>query len=315
MKTNRMRHTDEDAGDNGGVMGLLEHLDELRSRLIKACIAIGAGMVAGFVYADPLTRFVQQAMTAALPSTAHLSTGDPAEGFAFYFSIALFTGIVLAAPVVAYQVWRFIAPGLYSSEKRLVLPFICVAIAGTVAGLAFAHYVLFPSTIRFLLSFQYENVESLPRLEKMFDLYENTLLAMVLVFQLPTIVFFLARARVVSARFLARHFKHAFLISFIAAAFLTASPDPGNQTLTAVPLIALYLVSIVIAWLVHPKQDDRNIAEPMLKLVFTAGVIDQALRPARSTRVPGPAEAGFHASRAGGDDTGGAGPSGWRIVR
>ena len=270
-------HHDSD----GGVMGLLEHLDELRTRLIKACAAVGLGMVIAFLYAGPLAAFVVTSMKRALPAGIVLVTSKPGEGFAFYFDLALISGIALAAPFVAYQVWRFIAPGLYSSEKRVALPFLAVAVVTSLGGLAFAHYLLFPTTMRFLLGFQLPGVRAMWRMEDTFDLYKNTLLGMVVVFQLPTIVFFLARVRLVSARFLWRHVKHAVLLSFIASALLTASVDPGNQVLTAAPLMGLYLVSIGIAWFVYPKNADADESGPILRLVFTAGVIDQALRAPR----------------------------------
>jgi sec-independent protein translocase protein TatC len=268
----------------GGVMGLLDHLDELRSRLIKACIAVGIGMAAAVFYAAPLVHFVTQSIRRVLPAGIELSTISPGEGFAFYFDLALITGMVLAAPFVAYQVWRFIAPGLHSSEKRVALPFIVVAVVGSLAGFAFAHYLLFPSTMQLFASFQPPGVKPMWRMEDTFDLYKNTVLGMVIVFQLPTIVFFLARVRLVSARFLLRHFKLAFLASFIASAALTASPDAGNQVLTAVPLIGLYIVSIGIAWLVYPRHSESAGGERALRLVFTAGVIDQALRTPRPAR-------------------------------
>jgi sec-independent protein translocase protein TatC len=287
MSTAHNRRRTGEHETEGGVMGLLDHLDELRSRLIKACIAVGVGMTAAFVFATPLSQFVLDSMKRALPAGITLTNSKPGEGFAFYFDLALISGIVLAAPFIAYQVWRFIAPGLYSSEKRVAIPFIAVAVVTSLGGLAFAHYLLFPTTMQFLASFRLAGVQQLWRVEDTFDLYKNTLLGMVAVFQLPTIVFFLARVRLVTARFLLRHFKHAFLASFIAAAALTASPDPGNQTLTAIPLIALYLVSIGIAWLVYPRTDASDGGERVLRLVFTAGVIDQALRAPRPARTRG----------------------------
>jgi sec-independent protein translocase protein TatC len=287
MTTAERLRNDDGRDAEGGVMGLLEHLDELRSRLIKACIAVGIGMTGAFFYAAPLAEFVVRSMKRALPAGIELVTNKPGEGFAFYFDLALISGLVLAAPFVAYQIWRFIAPGLYSSEKRVALPFLAVAILTSLAGLAFAHYLLFPSTMQLFAMFQPHDVKPMWRMEETFDLYKNTVLGMVAIFQLPTIVFFLARVRLVTATFLARHFKHAFLASFIASALLTASQDPGNQLLTAVPLIGLYIVSIAIAWIVYPRRPESGDGERMLKLVFTAGVLDQALRSPRATSARG----------------------------
>ena len=261
------------------MMGILEHLEELRTRLIRACLAIGAGMTLAFFNIDRLAIFVRDSMLAALPPGTPLITTKPGEGFAFSFDIALIIGVVLAAPFVLFQVWRFVAPGLYSGEKRLILPFMAMATLGTAGGVLFAHALLFPSTMRFLLSF--DLVPAMWRLEDTFAFYRNSLLAMVIVFQLPTLIFFLARMRLVSARWLWTHFKHAVLVSFVAAALFTSSSDPGNQVLMAAPMIALYLVSIMVAWLVRPRDDGAEDRGPGLRLVVSATMLDQALRAGR----------------------------------
>ncbi len=148
------------------------------------------------------------------------------ETFSFYLNVALISGAVLAAPFVSYQVWRFIAPGLYTNERKYVVPFVLLAVAGTICGSLFSHYVLFPGTMKFFGGFSASGVQFMPRLEDTFDHYLKMLLAMVLVFQLPPIVFVLAKTRLVTARFLWRNIKYAILIIFILAAVLTASPDP-----------------------------------------------------------------------------------------
>jgi sec-independent protein translocase protein TatC len=117
--------------------------------------------------------------------------------------------VVLAAPFVTYQVWRFIAPGLYGREKRLMIPFIALTTLGTLAGALFSHYVLFPSMMAFFWTFDSPRMRLMPRFEDTFELYKNILIGMVLVFQIPTLVFFLARIRLVTARFLWRHIKYA----------------------------------------------------------------------------------------------------------
>jgi sec-independent protein translocase protein TatC len=177
-------------------------------------------------------------------------------------------------------VWRFIAPGLYAQEKRFVVPFIVLATAGTVAGAAFAHYALFPSMIAFFRTFDSPRMRFMPRVEDTFELYKNMLIAMVAVFQIPTVVFFLARLGLVTAGWLWRHIKYAILVSFVVAAALTPSPDPWNQTAFAAPMIALYVVSIAVAWIVAPRRQTprRGITPRHLELVFAATVIDHAAR-------------------------------------
>jgi len=272
-------------------MGFLDHLDELRARLIKSCIALGAGMVFAFFFVDRIAAFLLAAATGVLPPGTELIATRWGETFSFYLNVALIAGAVLAAPFVSYQVWRFIAPGLYSNERKYVVPFVLLAVTGTICGFLFCHYVLFPGTMNFFAKFSAPGVQFMPRLEDTFDQYLKMLLAMVAVFQLPPIVFILAKTRLVTARFLWRNIKYAILIIFVLAAVLTASPDPWHQMVFAAPMILLYLFSVGVAWLVEPKRDatsvDRN-GSTHLRLVFAATVLDQAARHSRQSRAAGP---------------------------
>jgi sec-independent protein translocase protein TatC len=271
---------DQDSDAVAGKMGFLEHLDELRKRIIRSCIAIAVGMGVAFFFVDRLGAFILAPTLRILPPGEQLIFTRAGEGFAFYFDIALIGGVVLAAPVVMYQVWRFIAPGLYADEKRFAIPFVLLTTIGTLAGALFSHYVLFPSTIAFFGSFTSPSMKFVPRVEDTFELYKKMLLGMVLIFQMPTVVFFLAKMRLVTARFLWRNIKYAVLIIFILAAVMTTSSDPWNQTVFAMPMIALYLISIGIAWLVGPRGQEaaatRSGDATKLRLVFAATVIDQA---------------------------------------
>jgi len=271
--------SDDDTAN--GKMGFLEHLDELRTRLIRSCVAIAAGMLVAFAFVDRISDFVLAPTLRMLPAGGSLIMTRPGEGLSFYLDLALIGGIVLAAPFVTYQVWRFIAPGLYGREKRLMIPFIVLTTLGTLAGALFSHYILFPSMMSFFRTFDSPRMRFMPRVEDTFELYKNVLIGMVAVFQIPTLVFVLARMHLVTARFLWRHIQYAILISFIAAAALTPSPDPWNQTMFAAPMIGLYLISIGIAWIVAPRRQSAatgGITSRDLKLVFAATVIDQARR-------------------------------------
>ena len=260
-------------------MGFLEHLDELRQRLIRACIALVAGMLVAFVFVNRIADFVLAPTLRVLPPGTDLVSTRPGETFSFYLDVALIGGVVLSAPFVMYQVWRFIAPGLYAREKKLVLPFLVLTTLGTIGGVVFTHYVMFPAMMRFFATFSRGRVRFLPRLEDTFDLYLNMLLGMVVVFQIPTLVLFLARMRLVTARFLWRHIGEAILVIFILAAVLTPSVDPWNQTVFAAPMVVLYILSIGIAWLARPKQDREESKDtPKLRLVIAATVLDQARR-------------------------------------
>lgn len=268
-------------------MGFLEHLDELRNRLIRSCIAVGLGMLVAFMFVDRIAEFVLAPTLRMLPSGASLIFTKPGEGFSFYLDLALIGGVVLAAPFVTYQVWRFIAPGLYAKEKRFVVPFVILTTIGTLGGAAFSHYILFPAMIAFFRTFDSPRMRFVPRVEDTFDLYKNTLIGMVAVFQIPTLVFFLAKMRLVTARLLWRNIKYAILIIFIVAAVLTPSSDPWNQTVFAAPMIAMYLISIGIAWMVGARRGKNTSAGSdanKLRLVFAAAVIDQARKQPKRSR-------------------------------
>jgi sec-independent protein translocase protein TatC len=289
----QLRDEDDDVQD--GKMGFLEHLDELRKRLIRACIALAVGMLVAFAFVDRLADFVLQPTLRMLPPGSTLIITKPGENFSFYLDVAFIGGVVLAAPFIMFQVWRFIAPGLRASEKRMVVPFVLLTVLGTIGGALFTHYVLYPGMIGFFSTFKSRHVTFMPKIEDTFDLYKNMIVGMVAVFQLPTLVFFLARMRLVTARFLWRHFDYAILVIFILAAVLTPSVDPWNQTVFAAPMIVLYVLSIGIAWIVGPKREKASSTQAesnTLRLVVGAMVIDQALsgfggpsRPrARATR-------------------------------
>ena len=245
--------TEGDDEATAGKMSFLEHLDEFRKRIVYSCVAIGVGVVVSFTFIDRIYRFIMAPTLRYLPQGSKLIYTEPGEAFSLYLQLALIAGIVLAAPVVMYQVWRFIAPGLYSSEKMFAIPFVLLSTLGFVGGATFNHYIMFPWMMAFFASFNTPDLVFMPKLQAVFSLYTKFLLAMGLVFQMPTLVFFLARMRLVTARFLAHHFKYAFLLIFILAAVITPTADPVTQTVFAAPMIGLYVLGIVIAWVVGPK--------------------------------------------------------------
>jgi sec-independent protein translocase protein TatC len=199
----------------------------------------------------------------------------------------LIGGLLLSTPFVMYQVWRFIAPGLYANEKKMVIPFVALTSSGALGGAVFSHYVLFPALMAFYGEFSSARMKFMPGVEDTVDLYLKMMLGMVVVFQIPTVVYFLAKMRLVTGRFLWRQIKYAILLIFIAAAVLTPSTDPWNQIVFAAPMIGLYLLSIGIAWVVAPGRDKEGAKNdsPHLRLVFAAAVVDQAWR-GRTDRPP-----------------------------
>src|SRR5262245_15052223 len=243
----------DDNRSPGGTMAFLEHLDELRKRIIRSFIAIAVGAAIAFAFIGRLLDFLLEPTRRVLPPGSMLIYTDPSAVFALEMQLTVIAGLVLASPYVMYQVWRFIAPGLYANEKRFAIPFVVLSSAGLVGGAAFNHYVLFSAAMAFFASFNRPELRFVPAVDYVFALYTKMLIGMALTFQMPTIVFFLARMRVVTARWLARNIKYAILLIFIVAAVLTPSADPFNQTLFAAPMLALYLLSIVVAWVSAPR--------------------------------------------------------------
>src|SRR5262245_29390534 len=262
----------------GGTMGFIEHLEELRKRIIRSCVAIAAGMAVSFFFVGRIRDFVLEPTYRMLPPGSDVMFIRPGEGFSFDMSLAFIAGLVLAAPFVMYQVWLFIAPGLYAKEKKFAIPFVLLTTIGTIAGAAFSHYVLYPSMMGFFGTFSTARIKFMPRLDDTIDLYLRMMLGMIVVFQIPTVVFFLSKMGLVTARFLWRNLKYAILGIFIAAAVLTPSADPWNQIAFALPMLALYLVSIVIAWLARRRQQSLPSASSHLRLVVAATVLDHATR-------------------------------------
>ena len=235
-------------------MSFLEHLEELRVRIVRACVGIGVGLLVSFAFIKQIVDFLLAPTRAVLPTGVKMVYTEPGEAFGMYITISLIAAAVIASPYVMYQVWGFIAPGLYPKEKRMAAPFVLFTTVGFLSGAAFNHYVAFPFMMRFFASFNGTDLMFMPRLEDTFGLYAKMLIGMGIIFQMPTVVFFLAKLRLVTARFLWQHGKYAILIAYIVAAVITPTGDPMNQTIFAAPMIALYFLSILIAFIVNPRN-------------------------------------------------------------
>ncbi|MEO8070355.1 MAG: twin-arginine translocase subunit TatC [Acidobacteriota bacterium] len=245
---------DDPLDDHAGKMSFLDHLDELRKRIIWAVVSIGAGFLVSCLFIQRMFDFIMKPLQAQLPLGGHLVYTEPSEAFTLYIKIAVIGGIILASPAVMAQVWLFIAPGLYSHEKKLAIPFVVMSSFFFVTGAAFSHYVVFPMTWKFFVSFTTDYMTFMPRIEPAFALYMKLLLSFGLVFQMPTVVLFLARMGMITARFMMKNFKYAVLIIFIAAAVLTPDGSPVTQTAMAGPMVLLYLISVALAWLFGKKR-------------------------------------------------------------
>jgi sec-independent protein translocase protein TatC len=237
-----------------GKMSFLEHLDELRKRLMWAIGALFAGFLIALFFIDTIFGFIMRPLAATLPAGRKMIYTEPTEAFMLQLKVAALAGVVIAAPAVMWQLWLFIAPGLYRREKRLALPFIVSTSLLFVAGAAFNHYVVFPIAFTFLGSFTKDYMEFMPRITPVFSLYSQLLLAFGIIFQMPVLVFTLARLGLVTAGFLWKNTKYAILIIFVISAVITPTSDVVTQTLMAAPMLVLYVVSIGIAWMFGKKQ-------------------------------------------------------------
>lgn len=246
---------DEDAA---GKMSFLDHLDELRKRIIWAVVSIFVGVIVAFFFIGDIFNFIMKPLQAMLPPGGTLVYTEPSEAFMLNIKIALIAGLILASPAVFAQLWMFIAPGLYSHEKKWAIPFVVLSSLGFVGGAAFSHYVVFPLTWRFFASFTSDVLTFMPRVEPAFSVYLRMLLAFGIVFQMPTLVLFLARMGVLTARFMWKNFKYAVLLIIIVSAVVT--PDGGGVSLVAmsIPLIFLYIFSILLAWIFGKKKRVGN---------------------------------------------------------
>ena len=233
-------------------LSVLEQLDIFRQRLIRAAIGVGVGVLVGFYWINPIVDFVFKPIRSILPAGSKLIYTVPGEAFSVYVTIALMSGIVIASPWIMWQVWQLIAPALYLKEKKFAFWFILMTTVGFVGGAAFNHYIAFKMLMVFFAQFNSQNLAFMPRLDDVLDMYMRMLLVLGIVFQMPTLVFFLAKMGLVTWRFLVRQFKFAILIIFIIAAVVTPSGDPYNQTILALPMIGLYIISIFIAWVFGP---------------------------------------------------------------
>ena len=237
-------------------MSFLEHLEELRRRLIYSVIAMVVGFFACWGYAENIFSLMERPIMEALRRNGlseKLVYLSPTEPFNLYLKIGFMAGIFVAAPFILYQVWMFISPGLYRSEKRYVLPFMVSTIGLFMAGGYFGYRLVYPAALDFLIGYG-KQFQPMITIGEYTDLFLTVILGLGVVFELPILVFFLALMGVVSAGWMWRNVRYSILVIFIIAAIITPTTDILNMCIFAAPMVVLYLLSIGIAWLVHPKQ-------------------------------------------------------------
>jgi sec-independent protein translocase protein TatC len=239
-------------------MSLMEHLEELRKRIFLALIAVFIAFIPCWVYVKQIFRFLQVPLWRIDPKLKLVFMGltDP---FILYFKVAALAALFIASPFVLYQVWAFVAPGLYRRERMLALPFVFFTTLFFLAGGAFGYYVAFPFAARFLLGIG-EGFQALPEIGKYFGFLLTVLLGLGLMFELPIFILLLSMIGVVTPRFLLRYFRHAVVVIFIVAAIITPTPDVVNLCIFAVPALGLYVLGIGAA-LVAERFKKKRAAE------------------------------------------------------
>jgi len=240
-----------------GEMPFLEHLEELRRRIIKALIAVGASFVVCWYFSLQLFDFVAKPITRIGVS---LVINDPTEAFTVYLKVSFVAALFLAAPFVLWQAWRFIAPGLYKHERRYAGPFIISTSVFFLLGGIFGYTVAFPLALQFLMDMAKQgHLVPVIAAERYFNLFSSVMIVLGVVFEIPPVVFILSRIGIVSGPFLLRNTRWAILICTIIAAVITPTQDIFNMMVIAVPMILLYLTGVIVAF-VFGRQ--RRTTEP-----------------------------------------------------
>jgi sec-independent protein translocase protein TatC len=236
-------------------MTLLQHLEELRRRIVYSLIAVVAAFLVCWGFAEPIFHFLAVPVYRFLPPGSKLTFLSITEPFMIYLKVALLAGAFLAAPVVLFQIWRFISPGLYARERRYAAPFVISGTLFFVAGGAFAYYVAFPFAVQFLLEVGKE-FQPMITAERYLGFLMTVILGLGLMFEMPIVIVLLAKLGLVTPRFLLRNFRWAVLIIVFVAALVTPTSDIFNLSLFAVPALLLYLLGIAAAYLVtRPKKE------------------------------------------------------------
>ena len=240
-----------------------EHLGELRDRLVRSFIAVGIGFAVAYFFKEKLFEFLIAPLVVAMGENGNaqmIFTGLP-EAFFTYLKVSLLAGIILATPVLFYEFWMFVSPGLYRTEKKYLLPIVILSVFFFIIGSSFGYFIVFPYGFKFFLGFATEHIHAMPSMKEYLSFASKMLLAFGFVFELPLVLTFLARMGIVSVDFLKKNRKYAVLIFFIGAALITP-PDVVTQIMMALPLMILYEISIIGARVFGKKKTRETREEP-----------------------------------------------------
>jgi sec-independent protein translocase protein TatC len=245
---------------NDANMTLTEHLEDLRWCILKSILAVVLAAGLSYFYADAIFDFVVAPLRQNLQPGQNLIGTSVTEAFFVEIKVALAAGVLFSCPVIFYQIWRFVAPGLSGREKKWVLPFVLCATFFFVSGAAFCYRFVLPVAFKYFIE-QYESMGVSPaiRIGEYFTFFFRMVLAFSATFELPVFTFFLVRVGIWDYRFMLRSFRYALVLIFVTAAMLTPTPDVINQSLLAIPMLILYILSIGIAYVWRrPEGQNRD---------------------------------------------------------
>jgi sec-independent protein translocase protein TatC len=248
----------------GARMSFFEHLVELRKRIISSLIAIGIGMVIGLLISNRVIDFIVQPMLVAL--RAHhleqkLYYPSPATPISLYINLGLYVGIVIAMPFVLYQIWLFVAPGLYKHERRAVAGFVVSSMFLFLCGMAFGYYIMLPQVLNFLIGFaSYLPLEPLIAVNEYFNFILIVLVGLGVIFELPVLIFILSLFGIVTPKFLLKNFRYAMLVITLVAAIVTPTPDATTMLIFMAPMILLYFIGVLVSYMVLRRKRARALA-------------------------------------------------------
>jgi sec-independent protein translocase protein TatC len=280
---------DEGDEDDDGMlrMSFLEHLEELRSRIIKALMGVGVAFLACLIFANEMWDAVRAPAATALKNLGYgeeLAQLTPMDAFTtIWMKLPLLAATFVSSPWVLWQIWAFVAPGLYKKERRFAAPLILCTAGLFILGGLFAYFVAFRFGLEFLLGIGKDiGVKPVISIVDYFDLFVNVTLGIGIVFELPVVIFFLALLKIVSAKFLVEHSRYAILLIVVLAAVITPTPDVFNLMLFSVPMVVLYFVGVLSAYLLEVRRGQRgfpwlSLAVIVLSIVGVAGGIIWAL--------------------------------------
>jgi len=242
-----------EAGEELTRMTLLEHLEELRRRLAWSIAAILVGFLLCWYWAPPIFAWLSVPITRFLPPGEKLAFTGLVDPFMLYMKVALLAGIFLASPVILYQFWLFVSPALYRHERHIVVPFVVFTTVFFLGGGYFGYKVAFPMVVHFLLQVG-QGFRQVVTINEYFSMASKVILGLGLVFELPVLILLLSRLGIVTHRFLLKYFRYAVLVIFLIAAVITPTPDIPTQCVFALPMIALYLLGVLVAWMFGKKR-------------------------------------------------------------